>query len=110
MNRKLKKLFRDPKLFFKDMIFKRKHQVEKYLPQPKHQGKNQFTDQRTDTTEDELWIVEHPSVYTQGKAGKAEHLLNPNAIPVNFLHDGSEHFAGTFDVDGFLEVCGEGHL
>src|SRR5690606_5329214 len=29
-----------------------------------------------------LWLLEHPPVYTQGQAGKPEHLLNPNAIPV----------------------------
>ncbi|WP_309678919.1 lipoyl(octanoyl) transferase LipB, partial [Polaromonas sp.] len=31
---------------------------------------------------DELWICEHPSVYTQGLAGKIEHILNPGDIPV----------------------------
>ncbi len=31
---------------------------------------------------DEIWICQHPSVYTQGLAGKPEHLLNPTAIPV----------------------------
>jgi lipoyl(octanoyl) transferase len=42
-----------------------------------------FTDGRTKQTEDELWIVEHPAVFTQGVAGKPEHLLfNPLNIPV----------------------------
>ena len=42
-----------------------------------------FTDARSKVTEDELWIVEHPPVFTQGVAGKAEHLLfNPHNIPV----------------------------
>jgi lipoyl(octanoyl) transferase len=41
-----------------------------------------FTEARTDTTPDELWLVEHDPVYTQGLAGKAEHLLNPGRIPV----------------------------
>jgi len=41
-----------------------------------------FTDSRDKTTEDELWVVEHPSVYTQGQAGKAGHLLNAGNIPV----------------------------
>jgi len=31
---------------------------------------------------DQLWICEHPPVYTQGLAGKAEHIFNPNGIPV----------------------------
>ncbi len=34
-----------------------------------------FTNARTKETEDELWIVEHPPVFTQGVAGKPEHLL-----------------------------------
>ncbi|MGJ7545753.1 lipoyl(octanoyl) transferase LipB [Variovorax sp. LT1R16] len=33
-------------------------------------------------TPDALWICEHPGVYTQGLAGKADHLLNPGDIPV----------------------------
>jgi lipoyl(octanoyl) transferase len=41
-----------------------------------------FTDARTADTADELWIVEHPPVFTQGQAGKAEHLINPGNIPV----------------------------
>lgn len=41
-----------------------------------------FTDTRTDTTIDELWLVEHPAVFTQGQAGKEEHLLLPGDIPV----------------------------
>jgi lipoyl(octanoyl) transferase len=40
-----------------------------------------FTDARTSDTEDELWIVEHDPVFTQGIAGKPEHLLvNPTNI------------------------------
>jgi lipoyl(octanoyl) transferase len=42
----------------------------------------QFTQTRQPDTEDELWIVEHPPVYTQGQAGKAEHIINPGAIPI----------------------------
>lgn len=41
-----------------------------------------FTQTRDDNTADELWWVEHPSVFTQGQAGKAEHLLVPGDIPV----------------------------
>lgn len=41
-----------------------------------------FTDDRDDTTQDELWFVEHEPVFTQGQAGKAEHLLAPGDIPV----------------------------
>ncbi|MBP6116176.1 MAG: lipoyl(octanoyl) transferase LipB [Neisseriaceae bacterium] len=41
-----------------------------------------FTDQRTAATADELWVVEHPQVFTQGMAGKPEHILIPSDIPV----------------------------
>jgi len=41
-----------------------------------------FTADRGDGTNDELWCLEHPRVYTQGQAGKAEHILAPGDIPV----------------------------
>ncbi len=41
-----------------------------------------FTARRDPATGDEIWILEHPPVYTQGLNGKAEHLLNPGQIPV----------------------------
>jgi lipoyl(octanoyl) transferase len=41
-----------------------------------------FTQARDANTEDELWIVEHPSVFTQGISGKDEHLLENSDIPV----------------------------
>jgi lipoyl(octanoyl) transferase len=41
-----------------------------------------FTDSRDDGSDDELWLVQHPPVFTQGQAGKAEHVLAPGDIPV----------------------------
>ena len=41
-----------------------------------------FTANREATTPDEIWLLEHPRVYTQGQAGKAEHILAPGDIPV----------------------------
>jgi lipoyl(octanoyl) transferase len=41
-----------------------------------------FTAQRTADTPDELWLLEHPPVYTQGQAGRAEHLIAATDIPV----------------------------
>ena len=41
-----------------------------------------FTDNRTDETADELWLLEHDPVFTLGQAGKAEHVLAPGDIPV----------------------------
>ncbi|MGB5648877.1 MAG: lipoyl(octanoyl) transferase LipB [Sedimenticolaceae bacterium] len=50
--------------------------------QPTWQAMRDFTDAREEGTPSELWIVEHPPVFTQGQAGKAEHLLGPGDIPV----------------------------
>lgn len=41
-----------------------------------------FTEKRKTTTPDELWLVQHQPVFTQGQTGKAEHLLMPGDIPV----------------------------
>jgi lipoyl(octanoyl) transferase len=41
-----------------------------------------FTAERDDTTRDEIWLVEHPPVFTLGQAGRPEHLLAPGDIPV----------------------------
>ncbi len=46
------------------------------------QRMQQFTDNRDEQTPDELWLLEHDPVFTQGQAGKAEHLLFPGEIPV----------------------------
>ncbi len=41
-----------------------------------------FTDTRTQDTPDELWLLEHPAVFTLGQAGKPEHILAAGNIPV----------------------------
>ena len=41
-----------------------------------------FTDAREADTPDELWLLEHPPVFTLGQAGRPEHLLAPGTIPV----------------------------
>ena len=41
-----------------------------------------FTKNRDDQTKDEIWFLEHHSVFTQGKAGKPEHIISPDNIPV----------------------------
>ena len=42
----------------------------------------EFTQQRDQETQDQLWFLQHPPVFTQGQAGKAEHLLATGDIPV----------------------------
>ena len=42
----------------------------------------EFTRERNDDTPDELWLLQHPPVFTQGQAGRPEHLLSPGDIPV----------------------------
>lgn len=49
---------------------------------PTWQAMRHFTDARQPGTASELWLVEHPPVFTQGQAGKPEHLLNTGNIPV----------------------------
>ena len=49
---------------------------------PTWSAQQAFTAQRSPDTADEIWLCQHMPVYTQGLAGKAEHILNPGAIPV----------------------------
>lgn len=46
------------------------------------QAMKEFTKARDANTPDELWLLEHFPVFTQGQAGKPEHVLNPGSIPV----------------------------
>ncbi|MBD1581209.1 lipoyl(octanoyl) transferase LipB [Pseudoalteromonas sp. S16_S37] len=50
--------------------------------EPIWQRMQAYTDQRDDNSADEIWLVEHESVFTQGQAGKDEHLLAPGDIQV----------------------------
>lgn len=50
--------------------------------EPVSQAMHRFTDNRSESTLDELWLVQHQPVFTQGQAGKAEHVLMPGDIPV----------------------------
>lgn len=47
-----------------------------------YEAMRRFTAGRQPDTPDEIWLVEHPPVFTQGLAGKAEHLLAPGDIPI----------------------------
>lgn len=57
-------------------------QFGRQLYQTTWQRMKDFTDQRGSEDVDEVWLVEHEQVFTQGQAGKAEHLLTPGDIPV----------------------------
>ncbi len=54
--------------------------LQPYLPV--WRAMQHFTDTRTPDSPDEIWLLEHEPVFTQGQAGKAEHLLLPGNIPV----------------------------
>ncbi|KJY92753.1 octanoyltransferase [Vibrio neptunius] len=50
--------------------------------EPIWKAMHEFTDNRTEETCDQVWLVEHNPVFTQGQAGKDEHLINTGNIPV----------------------------
>lgn len=62
--------------------------IKEYLPV--FEAMKQFNQARDEQTEDELWLVQHPSVFTQGMAGKAEHLLHTSDIPVVQIDRGGQ--------------------
>lgn len=53
-------------------------------------AQQQLTALRTPDTPDEIWLLQHPPVYTQGQAGKPEHLLQATAIPVVQIDRGGQ--------------------
>lgn len=75
--------------------------------QPVFDAMRAFTDARAVDTSDELWWVEHPPVFTQGLAGKAEHLLAVGDIPVVQVDRGGQvtyHGPGQVVVYCLLDV------
>lgn len=60
--------------------------IVRWLPQQEYHScwlaMREFTDRRTATTPDEIWLCEHQPVFTQGQNGKAEHVLAAGDIPV----------------------------
>jgi lipoyl(octanoyl) transferase len=57
---------------------------------PTYHAMQDFTAARTADTPDELWVCEHPPVFTQGLAGHADHLLAPGDIPVVATNRGGQ--------------------
>lgn len=58
--------------------------------EPTWRAMQAFTAARTAETPDEFWVLEHPPVYTQGQAGKPEHLLRATNIPVIRIDRGGQ--------------------
>lgn len=57
---------------------------------PTLEAMRRFTAERDESTPDEIWLLQHPRVFTQGQAGKAEHLLTPGDIPVIQVERGGQ--------------------
>ena len=57
---------------------------------PTYEAMRAFTERRTADTPDTLWLCEHPPTFTQGLAGKADHLLAPGDIPVVATNRGGQ--------------------
>jgi lipoyl(octanoyl) transferase len=57
---------------------------------PTYAAMREFTETRIDATPDELWLCEHPPVFTQGLAGKPEHVLSARDIPVVATNRGGQ--------------------
>ncbi|MCQ4327074.1 octanoyltransferase [Stutzerimonas stutzeri] len=67
------------------------------------QAMQHFTNSRGPDSGDEIWLLQHPSVFTQGQAGKAEHLLFPGDIPVVQVDRGGQvTYHGPGQLVGYL--------
>ena len=71
--------------------------------EPTWHAMQRFTDGRDAQTMDEVWLLEHPPVFTQGQAGKAEHVLFPGDIPVVQVDRGGQvTYHGPGQLVGYL--------
>ena len=72
---------------------------------PTWQAMQRFTDRRDQSVADEIWLLEHPQVFTQGQAGKAEHVLAPGDIPVIQVDRGGQvTYHGPGQLVGYLLI------
>ena len=70
---------------------------------PVFEAMRSYTDARTPDSADELWLTEHEPVFTQGQAGKAEHVLAPGDIPVVQSDRGGQvTYHGPGQITGYL--------
>ncbi|RJG12117.1 lipoyl(octanoyl) transferase LipB [Pseudomonas cavernicola] len=71
--------------------------------EPTWHAMQHFTDTRGPLTPDEIWLLQHPPVFTQGQAGKAEHVLFPGDIPVVKVDRGGQvTYHGPGQLVGYL--------
>ena len=71
--------------------------------QPTLEAMRSLTAERDADTPDEIWLLQHPAVFTQGQAGKAEHLLAPGDIPVLQVERGGQvTYHGPGQLVGYL--------
>lgn len=64
-----------------------------------------FTEARDENTLDEVWLLQHPRVFTQGQAGKAEHVIAPGDIPVVQVDRGGQvTYHGPGQIVGYMLV------
>ena len=71
-----------------DAVIVRRLGLQEY--EPTWRAMQRFTDSRGDDTADELWLVEHPPVFTLGMNASREHLLDPGDIPVVQIDRGGQ--------------------
>ncbi|XXF08009.1 lipoyl(octanoyl) transferase LipB [Pseudomonas sp. D2-3] len=83
-----------------DLIVRHLGQVD-YLPTL--EAMRRLTAERDEATPDEIWLLQHPQVFTQGQAGKPEHLLAPGDIPVVQVERGGQvTYHGPGQLVGYL--------
>lgn len=80
--------------------------------QPTLAAMHAFTSARDEATADELWVLQHPRVFTQGQAGKPEHLLMPGDIPVVLSDRGGQvtyHGPGQLVIYPLIDIGRRGY-
>ena len=71
-----------------DPVIVRRLGIQDY--EPTWRAMQRFTDSRGEETADEIWLVEHPPVFTLGMNASREHLLDPGSIPVVQIDRGGQ--------------------
>ncbi|PHV12314.1 lipoyl(octanoyl) transferase LipB [Chitinimonas sp. BJB300] len=72
---------------------------------PTWMAMQEFTTHRQPDTPDELWLLEHPPIFTQGQAGKPEHVLQTTAIPIVPIDRGGQvTYHGPGQLIGYVMV------